>query len=239
MKELKSQFVGALLVILTVTAVICAGVNYQQQARFHLPDDGATWMDVPNSADSEQSLRVVAAHVERNEPADLAGIRKGDVVRMIAPLENTSGVPVRQASDVAQLLFQAGVWGKATYTLNRNGVEITAKVIVADANRDRALYFQSLSARRYLAIGLFLFFRRNQAPKALHFYLLCLVSFILHTFHYTGKLNSFDTGIYIANIVAGLLAPTRLRPFLPDLPGTAAALRTGGRRFLCICRPCR
>ncbi|MBN9660593.1 MAG: PAS domain S-box protein [Acidobacteria bacterium] len=218
MKELKSQFVGALLVILTVTAIICAGVNYQQQSRFHLPDDGATWMDVPNAADSEQSLRVVAAHVERNEPADLAGIRKGDVVRMIAPLENTPGVPVRQASDVAQLLFQAGVWGKATYTLNRNGVEITAKVIVADANRDRALYYQYFVGAAYLAIGLFLFFRRNQAPKALHFYLLCLVSFILHTFHYTGKLNSFDTGIYIANVVAGLLAPALFVHFCLTFP---------------------
>lgn len=218
MKELKNQFIGALLVVLTVTAIICAGVNYQQQARFHLPDDGATWMDVPCTGDADQSLRVVAAFVERNGPADLAGIRKGDVVRSIAPVENTAGVPVRQATDVAQLLFQAGVWGKATYTLNRNGVEITAKVIVADANRDRALYFQYFVGAAYLAIGLFLFFRRNQAPKSLHFYLLCLVSFILHTFHYTGKLNSFDTGVYIANVVAGLLAPALFVHFCLTFP---------------------
>ncbi|WP_321477093.1 ATP-binding protein [uncultured Paludibaculum sp.] len=218
MKELKNQFIGALLVVLTVTAVICAGVNYQQQARFHLPDDGATWMDVPNASSSEQSLRVVAAFVEPNGPADLAGIRKGDAVRLIAPVENTAGIAVRQASDVAQLLFQAGVWGKATYTLNRNGVEITAKVIVADANRDRALYFQYFVGAAYLAIGLFLFFRRNQAPKALHFYFLCLVSFILHTFHYTGKLNSFDTGIYISNVVAGLLAPALFVHFCLTFP---------------------
>ena len=44
----------------------------------------------------------------------------------------------------------------------------------------------------YLVIGLFVYFRRGSAHKALHFYILCLVSFIFSCFHYTGKLNNFD-----------------------------------------------
>ncbi len=218
LKGLKSQFVGALLVVLTLTAIICAGVNYQQQARYHLPDDGATWMDVPDASTPGVAVRVTAVHVESGGPADLAGIRTGDVLLRISPVENTPGVLVRQSEDVAQLVARAGVWGKATYALDRNGIEITAKVIVADANRDRALYYQYLVGASYLAIGLFIFFRRNQSPKALHFYLLCLASFILHTFHYTGKLNEFDTLIYVANVVSGLLAPALFVHFCLTFP---------------------
>ncbi len=212
---LKNQFLGALLVVLTLTAIICAGVNYQQQMRYHLPDDGATWMDTPGRAGS---VRVVAVYVQPGGPADRAGIRRGDVLLRIAPIENAPAVAVRQAIDVVQLLFRTGVWGKATYTLERNGVEITARVIVADANRDRALYFQYFVGAGYLIIGLFVFFRRNRAPKALHFYLLCLASFVLHTFHYTGKLNAFDTAIYVGNVMAGLLAPALFLHFCLTFP---------------------
>ena len=218
MKELKSQFVGAFLVVLTVIAAICAGVNYQQQARYHLPDDGASWMDYADPGRPDGSLRVVAVHIDANGPAEQAGIRKGDVVLRIAPVENTPGIEVRQAGDVPQLLWRAGAWGKATYTLNRDSVEISAKVIVADANKDRALYFQYFVGAAYLAIGLFIFFRRNQSPKALHFYLLCLASFVLHAFHYTGKLNGFDMGIYVANVVCGLLAPALFVHFCLTFP---------------------
>jgi hypothetical protein len=209
--QLRSQFIGALLVVLTVMAVICAGLNYQQQARYHLPDDGATWMDVLHGEPPAQSQRVTAVHVDSGGPADLAGIRVGDVLLRIAPVENAPPVPVREAIDVAQIMQRAGVWAKTTYVLDRQAdgrsVEIEAKVIVADVNRDRALYFQYAVGAAYLIIGLFIFFRRNQARAALHFYLLCLVSFVQFSFHYTGKLNSFDTGVYIANVVAGLLAP--------------------------------
>jgi hypothetical protein len=207
MSDLRSQFTSALLVVLTVTAVICAGLNYQQQARYHLPDDGATWMDVVHGEPPSQSLRVTAVHIESGGPADLAGIRTGDVLLRIAPVENSEAIPIREAIEVAQIMQRAGVWAKTTYVLLRDGVEIDAKVIVADVNRDRALYFQYGVGAAYLIIGLFIFFRRNQARAALHFYLLCLVSFIQFTFHYTGKLNSFDAAVYIANVIAGLLAP--------------------------------
>jgi PAS domain S-box-containing protein len=222
-KELKSQFIGALLVVLTVTAIICAGINYQQQQMYPLPDDGVTWMDVVDAPNPLQSIKVTAMHVRPGGPGDLAGIRKGDVLLRISPVENTPGVEIKQSLEVAQLLRRAGVWGKATYTLDRmaadrSGLEIAAKVYVSDANRDRALFYQYLVGAAYLAIGLFIFFRRNQAPKALHFYLLCLVSFILHTFHYTGKLNGFDTAIYLGNLVAGLLAPALFLHFCLTFP---------------------
>ena len=50
MKELRQQLVSALLVIVTVAAVVAAAINLQQQNKFHLPDDGVTWLDQSQGA---------------------------------------------------------------------------------------------------------------------------------------------------------------------------------------------
>ncbi len=44
----------------------------------------------------------------------------------------------------------------------------------------------------YLGIGLYVLLRRWTAPHSTHFYLFCLVSFVLYSFWYTGKFNEFD-----------------------------------------------
>lgn len=214
MKGLKDQLVGALLVVVTVTAIICAAYNYQQQDRYRLPEDGATWMDETGSVGSQ----VVAVHIEREGPAERAGIRVGDRLQRIAWRINAQGVRVREASDVIRILMRVGAWGEAKYYLVRDSVEFPASVIVADANRDKAVYYQYFVGAAYLSIGLFLWFRRNRAPKSQHFYVLCLTSFVMHTFHYTGKLNPFDASIYVGNLVAGYLAPALFVHFCRTFP---------------------
>jgi PAS domain S-box-containing protein len=80
-----------------------------------------------------------------------------------------------------------------------------------------------ITALLYIFIGLFIFVRRWNAPRAIHFYVFCLASFILYSFHYTGKLNSFDYTIYWANVVALLLQPALLVHFalvFPERRGT-------------------
>ena len=56
-------------------------------------------------------------------------------------------------------------------------------------------------------IGLYVLFRRWTAPKSTHFYVFCLVSFVLYAFKYTGQLDTFDEFIYWSNVVATLLQP--------------------------------
>jgi PAS domain S-box-containing protein len=70
----------------------------------------------------------------------------------------------------------------------------------------------------YLFIGLFIFIRRWNAPRAVHFFVFCLVSFILYSFHYSGKLDTFDYEVYWASIVARLLAPALLLHFALVFP---------------------
>jgi two-component system, NtrC family, sensor kinase len=206
MKELKAQFVGAWLVTLTVAAIICAALSYQQQKKWPLPDDGVTWMDQETNRDDPKnpgrpSTVVVAVYVAPGGPGEKAGIHAGDVLRKV------NGTPVENSLQVAQLLLQIGADQKAFYAFERAGYEVNAKVFVASALRDNALYLQYLVGIAYLSIGLFVYLRRGRAPRSAHFYVLCLASFVHFTFHYTGKLNAFDTAIYIGNVVAGLLAP--------------------------------
>jgi signal transduction histidine kinase len=203
-QELRSQLVRALLVIVTVAAVSCAVINFQQQSRYHLPDDGVTWADRPAG--------VVALTVRPGGPAEQRGIKAGDVVTAIA------GQRVANANQVPQILGQIGAWSNALYTIQRNGVEFPAQIIVGQYVPDSAVYYQYAVGLAYLLIGFFVYSRRANAAHALHFYLLCLASFILSCFHYTGKLNSFDQVIYAGNVLAGILAPALFLHFCLAFP---------------------
>jgi two-component system, NtrC family, sensor kinase len=195
--ELKRQFVSALLVLLTVAAVSCAVISFQQQSIYHLPEDGAVWVDRDVAGDHA----VVALEIRAGGPAEQAGIRAGDAVLVIA------GHKITKSQHVAQALALVGVWQKADYSLRRAGIEFPATVIVGARVVDSAVYYQYVVGLAWLLVGLFVYFRRGNATHATHFFILCLASFILAAFHYTGKLNNFDQAIYWGNVVAGVFVP--------------------------------
>jgi len=208
-RELKAQLISALLVILTAAAVISAGINFQQQSKFLLPDDGAIWVD--RAGEDGESV-VAALYTAPDSPAAKAGLREGDVLLKIQGAEIPAAVAVPKA------LERVGAWNKATYAFERNGIEVEATVYVGERAPGGAVYYQYIVGLAYLAIGIFVYFRRGGAHKARHFYLLCLVSFVLSSFHYTGKLNNFDQVIYWGNIAAGLFAPTLFLHFCLTFP---------------------
>lgn len=203
-RGLADQLVSALLLTLTAAAVIAGFVNFQQQRKFRLPEDGAIWVD--------RNGRVEALHVPQYSPAGRAGLRTGDVLLRI------NGYRIGTATEVTKVLLGAGAWQKADYLIVRDGFEVPIKVTLAEHTPPTALYYQYLVALAYLAIGLFVFFRRGNAERATHFYILCLASFILSAFHYTGKLNNFDKVIYWGNVAAGVFAPTIFVHFCLSFP---------------------
>ena len=93
---------------------------------------------------------------------------------------------------------------------------------------DRSLYYQYAVGIAYLLIGLFVYYRRVGAPRSVHFYVLCLASFVLSCFHYTGKLNAFDEAMYWGNVAAGLLAPTIFLHFCLVFPERPTWLKRTG-----------
>jgi two-component system NtrC family sensor kinase len=212
LRDLKTQFVSALLFVLTVAAACCAIINFRQQSLYTLPDDGVVWVDRTDAAG--QNL-VVALHVAPSGEADKAGIRAGDALFQLA------GIPIHKATDVSQALAQLGAWHKVEYLVRRGSVKLPAQVIVGESIVDRAVYYTYLVGLAYLLVGLFVYYRRVSAPRSVHFYVLCLASFVFYSFHYTGKLNAFDQVIYFGNVAAGILAPTIFLHFclvFPDPP---------------------
>ncbi len=227
MKELKSQIASALLVILTLAAMAAAGLNFRQQHLYFTPEDGVEWVDRLDKHPQAQAGPglVEARYVVPNSAADKAGIHAGDI------LERIQTVPIERAQDVPQVLTGIGAWQKVDYFILRRGVETKAKIVVGERQVSTGVYYQYLVGAAYLCIGLFVFFRRGGAPRGRLFYVLCLVSFILCTFHFTGKLNLFDRVIYWGNVAAGYLAPTLFLHFCLTFPEPAHRWRGARRAF--------
>ena len=182
MRELKVQFANALLVVLTIAAAVSAFVNFQQnfhpEKRYRLPEDGVTWVDrkLPDGRNSVQALIVEAIRDPPNGPESSRGSAPQDPG---APGRTSSG-RYRDATYVKPYL-------NAKYTLKRRGIEFNATVIVGERTPDYNLYYQYLIGLAYLGIGLFVYFRRGNAPKSLHFLLLCLRQFRVFDFPLHGQ----------------------------------------------------
>ncbi len=208
--SLRMRLGAVLLALLTLAAVVFAVLNFQQRSRFVLPDDGVTWMDT--------SQGVIAWHVVADSPAARAGIKVNDTV------ESVRGVTIQRATDVTRVLFHVGPWAEVHYQMRRGSAAFETRLVTAPQDNSSSIEnYLRLTALVYLFIGLFIFVRRWNAPRAIHFYVFCLASFILYSFHYTGKLNSFDQTIYWANAVALLLQPALLVHFalvFPERRGT-------------------
>src|SRR5690242_5576213 len=97
-QELKFQLSTAILTILTVAAVAGAFINFEQQYRFRLPDDGVVWVD--------RKAGVEALHVTPGGPAAKGGVHTGDYLRKI------DEVPIEKALNVTQVLVGVGSWKK-------------------------------------------------------------------------------------------------------------------------------
>src|SRR5271154_1167859 len=225
--SLRMRLGAVILALLTLAAIVFAVLNFQQRSLYVLPDDGVTWMDSPSG--------VIAWHVAPGTPADRAGIKQGDYV------ESLHGTKIHRATDVTKLLWRAGPWTEVRYGIRRDGESFEVPLVTApQANPASIENYLRVTALLYLFIGLFIFARRWNAPRAIHFYIFCLVSFVLYSFHYSGKLNSFDWIIYWGNAVAWLVQPAlfvhfalvfperrgRLWPKLAALYSVPAALLT-------------
>jgi two-component system, NtrC family, sensor kinase len=197
------------LALLSFAAIVFAVLNFQQSSRVVLPDDGASWIDTARG--------VVASRVGTDSAAARAGIKPGDV------LEAIDGRPIRRGTDVARMLWRVGVWAEVPYRIRRAGQSFTLSLVTVP-EKNPFLDYLRLTALLYLAIGLFIFVRRWNAPRAIHFYLFCLASFILYSFHPTlkvdalGRWSTFDQEIYWGSAIALLLQPALLVHFALVFP---------------------
>ena len=221
--SLLNRLQATLLALATAGLVLLAVLNFRQERQFPQPDDGVWWVEAQGGLRAEKVLP--------DSPGLLAGIRKGDLLTAV------NDVPVFRIPDFERELYRTGIYTKANYQITRDGVRLDTPVVVIPEPTDRSTYeglrFIGLI---YLAIGLYVLFRRWTAPRATHFYLFCLVSFALNALKYTGALNSSgkwditDQIVFWVNSVAVSLQPALFLHFAISFP--EERLKGVGRRWL-------
>jgi len=202
-REFQIRFTAGVLVLLTVAAVTLAWINFRKEGQFISPYDGVWWM--------ERNGNVVADRVDPHGPGAQAGIKAGDRLTAI------NGHAVPNTGAVNYQLYQVGAWHSPSYSIVRGpySLDVSPSLLPAQRSSDDWL---RLIALTYLGIGLYVLFRRWTAPGSTHFYFFCVASFALYSFHYTGKLNSFDWTIYWGNVAAWMFQPALFLHFALTFP---------------------
>src|SRR5438445_8488230 len=204
-QNLRVSLGAVVLALATLAAMIFAWLNFVQRETFDTPDDGVAWLDTGTGAQ--------AWKLAPNSPAAYAGIRPGDLLIAI------NNVPVTSQVQVTRRLWHAGLWTQVRYKLSRDGREFETPLVTVPAEKPTSIEaYGRFVGLLYLFIGIFIFVRRWNAPRAIHFYIFCLVSFILYSFQYSGKLDAFDYEVYWSSVVARLLAPALLLHFALVFP---------------------
>ncbi len=226
----QNRVIAVTLALLTLAACVLAGFNLRNEGRYDVPTDGAWWLE------SNGGLR--AERVPAGSPADRAGIRTGDTVVAI------DDRPVRRLAPFVREQFRSGIWSHATYTILRSvpagsaarppaKLEVPVILEPADRSINQGLRFIALV---YLSIGIYVLFRRWTAPKATHFYVFCLASFVLYAFKYTSELDLLDWIIYWGNLAAAALQPALFLHFAVSFSNAAdyARRRRIGRAIMIL-----
>jgi PAS domain S-box-containing protein len=205
--NLFNRLQATLLAVATVGLVLLSVLNLRQEGRFPQPDDGVWWVESPNGNG------LLAERVLPNSPGQRYGIKANDLLTAV------NGSPVGHISDLMRELYRTGVWDKAEYSITRDGIDLDSPVVVIPEPPDRSVQ-QALRmiGLIYLAIGVYVLFRRWTAPRATHFYLFCLVSFAWYALKYTGALDALDWTVFWINVVAEALQPALFLHFALSFP---------------------
>ncbi len=216
----QTRLLAIVLAVFTLAALGLSITNLLRESDYTPATDGARWTEAPGG------LR--AYLVPPDTPAYRAGVRTGDI------LTSVNDVSTPRLAELERQIDANGVWSKVKYSLLRRARDsgslmvVPASVYLEPVDRTDS-QVERLIALVYLAIGLFVLFRRWTAPKSTHFFVFCLVSFILYSFKYTGVLDGLDITILTGNIIAFELQPALFLHFAISFTQDAASRR---RRLL-------
>ena len=191
-RSFQTRVTVVLLALCTAAAAVFATLNFIQENNFQTPTDGVWWVEAHGG--------LTAQRVTPGGPGDRAGVKTGDL------LLRANGAPMTRFASWSREIFSTRAFNTIDYTIQRDGVKLDVPVILDVQDRSFNEGFR-LIALVYLGIGFYVLFRRWTAPHSMHFYIFCLVSFILYSFKYTGQFNSFDQSVFWCNIVAEGLQP--------------------------------
>ena len=191
-KTAQHRILAITLAIATLLTCVLGALNLIRENNSDQPTDGVWWLE------SQGGLK--AERVPIDSPAHREGVRTGDIMTA------ANGRATPSVARLEREMQRSGTWNRIKYSVLRASAPLEIQVILEPADRSRNQVLR-LIALVYLAIGLYVLFRRWTAPKATHFYLFCLVSGVLYSFRFTGDFDTLDWVVFWGNVVATALQP--------------------------------
>jgi PAS domain S-box-containing protein len=191
-----------------------------------LPHDLLTGVKViPAEPGQSENIRKRNLLLDSGNPDESSAESAESDTLQLARLKKVPTTHIEFVSDWTRALVRSGSYIKIYYVITRGGIRLDTPVEVIPEPADRSLQQgQRLIGLVYLAIGIFVLFRRWTAIRATHFYVFCLVSFALYTLKYTGAMDEaghwakWDQAVFWCNVVAEALQPALFLHFALSFP---------------------
>ena len=209
--EFFKHFKTVLVLVLSGLFIYIGLVNLRDRMEWENPSDGISWTQTREGVEV-QSINI-------SLPAAEGGLSRGD--RLVA----VNAMPVRSLDEYTEILellastFPEGT--QASYLVEKggSGTRVSYPVeIQLSSSTDSTDLLLALVAFAYLGIGIFVFLPNWRAQGAFHFYLICLIAFVLYLYRFSGRADSFDVFIYWTSGVAFLLLPPLFLHFCCNFP---------------------
>lgn len=207
---IQTILVGIATLLVVTIGVLNAFERFQQPPA---ADDGVIW--------KKTKLGLTADRVRGGSPAERAGVIPGDVLRgIILNGRNDSDTPIAISDDWQVQYYldeEVGIGGNVTYLVERfNPLGVSKDLWKADLREITPqpstwwldIYLGIVGAI-YLGIGLTVFAKHEQKGQAIHFFAICLLSFMYLFYGASGSFNAFDKLILLLDHAAVIvLCPT-------------------------------
>jgi len=197
------------ITLLSCVLVIIGILNLRDRTILTDPTDGVSWTETNGGLRAET--------VEPDGPGSLAGIGPGDRIVSL------NGLSISNLGQYSDSIYQNKPGTSVTYGLETDKgartvtFQLGSKVLLTARDGLRTLL-----AFLCLGIGVFVLFRGDRRPHAIHFYFICLTAFVVFLFSYTANLSTFDWWVYGFSILAFLLLPALFVHFCVRFPADTA-----------------
>jgi PAS domain S-box-containing protein len=203
------------------------GLNIVKKATWKEPYDGVVWEEKPRG--------LTALKVEMDSPADIMGIKKGDILFKINdnPIETKVDVLKNQWEAVAREQF-------VRYEIYRTGDPLTFRSSRLETKgTDFIYFFMAIIGLTMLVIGLIVFLN-SKRPLTLPYVFFLLISIVFYSFFVfspTGQLDTLDSLFYWLDKIAFLLFPPLLFHIFIFFPKRKKFTRTSPSRLWLLYLP--
>ena len=197
-----------LIGFIALAFLVLGGVNIVKKVSWKEPTDGVTWKKKPEG--------LTAIQVIKGSPAELHGIRKGDILVKI------NDIQVQTNIDVAKYLWIA--WNtdrNLSYEILREGeAPLTPTFFPSEKGVDLLYYYLILVGLTTLVIGVIIFFNSKKPLSVPYiiFYLLTLSFYGIYVFSPTGRYDLLDSLFFWLDKIAFLAFPPLLLHFFLIFP---------------------